>query len=232
MIRFACPGCGASFTVGDEKAGKSGKCPKCQSAFVIPAPERAPAPAPASGGASVEIAPCPGCQARLTVSVGDLGQNVQCPTCQTTFTAARPGAAPPAPPAPSPQAAFGGIEAEDDGDDRPSRRSGGGGRRSRKQASGFGAYLKFDRMITPIAVQVVFWIGVVVICIMAAFSGVMALMSAGKASAIATAIGVGGAFLSVPAGILILRLYCELLIVIFRISETLQDIKFRLEDRE
>ncbi len=37
MIRFACPGCSATFTVTDEKAGKTGKCPKCQTQFTIPA---------------------------------------------------------------------------------------------------------------------------------------------------------------------------------------------------
>lgn len=37
MIRFACPGCSATFTVTADKAGKAGKCPKCLSQFVIPA---------------------------------------------------------------------------------------------------------------------------------------------------------------------------------------------------
>lgn len=36
MIRFACPGCSSTFTVADEKAGKTGKCPKCQIQFTIP----------------------------------------------------------------------------------------------------------------------------------------------------------------------------------------------------
>ena len=43
MIRFSCPGCGAVYSVTDEKAGKTGKCPKCQTPFTIPAAE-APAP--------------------------------------------------------------------------------------------------------------------------------------------------------------------------------------------
>lgn len=36
MIRFACPGCSSTFTVADEKAGKTGKCPKCHIQFTIP----------------------------------------------------------------------------------------------------------------------------------------------------------------------------------------------------
>jgi phage FluMu protein Com len=38
MIRFACPGCSSTFTVADEKSGKTGKCPKCQIQFTIPHP--------------------------------------------------------------------------------------------------------------------------------------------------------------------------------------------------
>ena len=46
MIRFACPGCSATFTVTDDKAGKTGKCPKCQTQFTIPAPAAGPPAAP------------------------------------------------------------------------------------------------------------------------------------------------------------------------------------------
>lgn len=42
MIRFACPGCAAEYSVKDDKAGKSGKCPKCGTQFVIPGAEVAP----------------------------------------------------------------------------------------------------------------------------------------------------------------------------------------------
>ncbi len=101
MIRFACPGCGASYTVDDSKAGKTGRCPKCQSQFQIPAAGEAtaapptgsrPGPAlpPADPNAPVEIAPCPGCQARLSVAAADLGIDVECPYCQTVYQATRP----------------------------------------------------------------------------------------------------------------------------------------------
>src|SRR5687767_5644266 len=86
MIRFACPGCGATYSVDDSKGGKTGKCPKCATQFQIPAPEGAPAPPPATAAdpraslppppppdpnAPVEIDPCPGCQARLSVAATD-----------------------------------------------------------------------------------------------------------------------------------------------------------------
>ena len=53
MIRFACPGCGATYSVDDAKGGKSGRCPKCQTQFQIPMPEGAAAPPPVTAGDSV-----------------------------------------------------------------------------------------------------------------------------------------------------------------------------------
>lgn len=85
MIQFTCPGCPAIYTVDDAKAGKTGKCPKCQAPFVIPHTD----PQPPDANAPVEIAPCPGCQGRLSVVPSDLGTNVECPYCQTAFLAKR-----------------------------------------------------------------------------------------------------------------------------------------------
>ena len=98
MIRFACPGCGATYTVGDEKSGKTGKCPKCESQFVIPEPAaEVPPPLPISPtpsvdpNAPVEIVPCPSCQSRLSVAASDLGVDVECPHCQAIYPAVRAG---------------------------------------------------------------------------------------------------------------------------------------------
>ncbi len=57
MIRFSCPGCGAVYSVTDDKAGKKGKCPKCQTDFQIPqaeasAPAAPPPPPPKPAGGS------------------------------------------------------------------------------------------------------------------------------------------------------------------------------------
>ena len=122
MIRFACPGCSATYTVGDEKAGKTGKCPKCQTAFLIPdapAPEsvasppppppppvvvappppppvvQAPPPPPPVDDGTVEIQPCPKCKSKLTVMKEHVGIEIECPTCQTVFKASRADAPPP-----------------------------------------------------------------------------------------------------------------------------------------
>ena len=134
MIRFACPGCGATYTVEDAKGGKTGKCPKCQSQFVIPMPEegaappplpRSPAPPPppsADPNAPVEIAPCPKCGARLSVAAADLGADVECPYCKTVYQAAREGAATAPPPTRSRVGDDRPSRRRDEDDDRPSRR--------------------------------------------------------------------------------------------------------------
>ena len=130
MIRFSCPGCQAVYTVGPEKAGKTGKCPKCQSQFSIPkldgagmsAPTTtAPAPTPmpaADPDAPVEIAPCPSCGTALTVATQYLGMDVECPTCKNVFAAKMPGATKPKT---STTSALARTEApaDDDEDDRP-----------------------------------------------------------------------------------------------------------------
>ena len=134
MIRFACPGCAATFTVDDNRAGKSGKCPKCQSEFVIPEMEPVavvsvpvPMPIPVSSLAArnaeepVEIEPCPKCATKLSVSGGDIGNDVECPYCKTVFQAIEPGSRPPAPPpAPSRKSM---LESTDDNGRPKSRRN-------------------------------------------------------------------------------------------------------------
>lgn len=123
MIRFACPGCNATFTVPGEKAGKASKCPKCRVAFQIPDayPEPVPPPPsppvpmiggqrppnpppvsrnwapppPVSANDPIEIQPCPKCQTRLSVLAGDIGSEIECPQCRTVYKAARADAPPP-----------------------------------------------------------------------------------------------------------------------------------------
>ena len=61
---------------------------------VPPLPGEPEPPPPPDPNAPVEIAPCPGCQARLSVATTDLGVDVECPYCKTVYKAARADAAP------------------------------------------------------------------------------------------------------------------------------------------
>lgn len=137
MIRFSCPGCEATFNVSDDKAGKTGKCPKCSSQFTIPlAPDGQPAAEvppplptpPVVDGAAVEISPCPKCGARLSVEPGDIGLDVECPTCRTVYPAEAASAVKPRSAGSKSSINVGSgqkrplVVADDDEDERPSRR--------------------------------------------------------------------------------------------------------------
>ncbi len=93
-------------------------------------------------------------------------------------------------------------------------------------------FLAFRRMVTPIIIQVIFWIGVVGV-ILGGIVGFFSMLITGISQGEATSIL--GALIGVPlmtiVGLLLVRLYTELLIVIFRINDTLTDIKNLLEER-
>jgi hypothetical protein len=86
-------------------------------------------------------------------------------------------------------------------------------------------FLAFRTMLTPLIIQGVFWLGVA-ICVLV---GMLLIM-----------LGVSGRFgtLEVLKGVLLLllgpvavRIYCEVLIIFFRINETLTEIKHVIEER-
>lgn len=80
-------------------------------------------------------------------------------------------------------------------------------------------FLTFRRMVTPVIIQFLFWIGVLA-CIV---TGISFLLSGGGHyySGATRLFGL----LVLLGGPLAVRVYCEILIVIFRINETLTDMK-------
>jgi hypothetical protein len=75
-------------------------------------------------------------------------------------------------------------------------------------------------MITPTIIKIIFWAGVGASVIM----GLIMLIS-GAASPWGGGIQVFGGLLTIVIGPLVTRIYCELLIVLFKMNEALQDIK-------
>lgn len=80
--------------------------------------------------------------------------------------------------------------------------------------------LGFRQMITPLIIQVLFWIGVVV-CVIAGLSSIVG----GAASQYGGGGRVLAGVLTLLLGPLVVRVYCELLIVLFRVRDLLEDIK-------
>ena len=114
MIHFVCPKCETTFSAEEEHAGQRTTCKNCGVKFLIPGgaeplpyevepsasppplppvPEQepsflappAPEPPTAEPSVPVELAPCPKCQAKMSVRPEDVGFDLQCPFCQTVF---------------------------------------------------------------------------------------------------------------------------------------------------
>ena len=82
----------------------------------------------------------------------------------------------------------------------------------------------FRKMVTPVIIQIIFWVGVIACVIGGIILIAVGLKQQGDQSVLK---GV----LLVIFGPLAVRLYCEILIVFFRINETLTEIKHVLERR-
>jgi hypothetical protein len=82
-----------------------------------------------------------------------------------------------------------------------------------KDKNDFKDFLKFKRMITPIIIQILFWVGVA-LCV---FSGLFAMVQGELGSFL-------GGIVVLIVGPIVVRIYCEILILFFRMNETLTEI--------
>ena len=80
-------------------------------------------------------------------------------------------------------------------------------------------FLKFRKMFTPVIIQILYWIGVGV-------SVIAGLVQIGTAfSRYGSAVSVLTGLLTIVLGPVVVRIYCELLILFFRMNETLTEIR-------
>jgi len=91
----------------------------------------------------------------------------------------------------------------------------------------FNRFFNFDKMITPTIIKILFWIGVALCVIFGLFqivSGAISPWGGGRA--------VLSGILTLVVGPILVRVYCELLIVIFKMHEALQKIADRHKGAE
>lgn len=176
------------------------------------------------------ICPNAGCQKRFTVPDNAAGKSATCTNCGTKIAIPAEGGEfeEPAPAKKRPKADF---DTDDDRDDEPkSRKKGRKGRDDddfddappvRRRAPSvpgenpFVDFLMFRRMITPWIVMILYWVSVVLYI----FGGLFSMIF-------------GGGFASVLYGMALMflgpfvsRIFCETIILAFRINETLTDIR-------
>lgn len=95
------------------------------------------------------------------------------------------------------------------------------------------SFLNFDKMITPVIIKILFYVGIV----MAIIGGVVVffggIIGAFQQDSFGAALGgiIGGPLVAF-LGIMMARVYAELLIVVFQIHENLVAIKRNLVDGE
>jgi hypothetical protein len=124
--------------------------------------------------------------------------------------------------------AAGGLDFDDrpsPGEERTSRRR---PRESSGESSGgFKDLLMFRRMIAPTIIMVVFWMSVIGVCLGGLGALVAGMVFIGGPMGIIG--GLVGLIIGVPLSLLVIRLYAELAILLFRMNETLTDIKNLLD---
>jgi hypothetical protein len=81
-----------------------------------------------------------------------------------------------------------------------------------------GDFLTFRRMITPIVIQIVFWIGIIGILVL----GIVAIVDGASGETDGGAVVLGVLF--IIFGPMIWRVFCELLILVFHIIEKLANL--------
>ena len=87
-------------------------------------------------------------------------------------------------------------------------------------------FLTFRKMITPVIIQVVFWVGVVISIILGLLSIAAGMSRFGSGALVIVGL------LYIFIGPVVVRIYCELLILFFRMNESLSEIKNDLKRRD
>jgi uncharacterized membrane protein (UPF0136 family) len=95
------------------------------------------------------------------------------------------------------------------------------------------SFLNFDSMITPVIIKILFYIGIAAAIIGGVVVFFGGIITAFQQDSFGAALGgiIGGPVLAFM-GVLLARVYAELLIVVFQIHENLVAIKHKLVDGE
>ena len=97
-------------------------------------------------------------------------------------------------------------------------------------------FLSFDKMITPVIIKILFWIGLVASAVGGIVVFFTTLIPATRFGNFGTVLGAFllGLILGILTfvlGSLVARIYSEILILFFQINDTLSDIKQLLKDK-
>ncbi|MFW6271215.1 MAG: DUF4282 domain-containing protein [Bacillota bacterium] len=89
----------------------------------------------------------------------------------------------------------------------------------------FQDFIKFDKMLTPSIIKIIFWVGIVIVALSA-----IAMIIGGISSPYGGGFQVLMGLITLIIGPLFVRIQCELLIVIFKIYENLVAMNKKLDN--
>ncbi len=200
-ITITCPHCAAKGNVPDTMVGQNVRCPKCKKTFLIEAPPEEPVRSNVRATAP-QSAPPP-------ASSFDFGTDAPAPAPSATEDAGLPD-----PYAERDQEIH--AEESEEAEGRTVRRSASSG-----QGGGFVDFLLFRKMITPTIVLALFYIVAGLGCLGTIASAALSIFSGNVGLILMSVIG---GFFGYIFFILMARIWCELILVIFRHYETAVDI--------
>ncbi|MCS6851070.1 MAG: DUF4282 domain-containing protein [Gemmataceae bacterium] len=202
-VVIECPSCRRRIRMSEHMIGRHVKCPGCAHPFTATLSGGEPAPVAEQPAANAAAAAVPEAPPRDGASAPPGEVPVAGPPAAPSAVPPHPEVAPPMPP-----------KAPTDGATPPPA----------PQSEALVQYLLFHRMITPLLLQIMFWLGVVISIFLGAALMVSGLVAASTIDW--TRIGLGAAL--VLLGPCAFRLACELGILLFRIYEMLTAICQRL----
>ena len=82
-------------------------------------------------------------------------------------------------------------------------------------------FLTFGKMITPLIIQILFWVGAGLGVLSGLIMMIMGVVNINRGGAVMAFVGV----LYVLLGPVFVRIYCEIIILFFRMNEALTEIK-------
>ena len=92
-------------------------------------------------------------------------------------------------------------------------------------------FLAFRRMIVPVLIQVIYWV-LTAFAVMAGIVSILGgIVSLGVDRNWESLVVIGGGCIALVVGPIVLRIIAEFVLVIFRISETLTDIRATLREQ-
>jgi hypothetical protein len=95
-----------------------------------------------------------------------------------------------------------------------------------RQSNSLSDFLTFRVMVTPLIIQIIFWVGVAgsVIAGLVSMVGGLGALANSNGGVFACLGGIIGGLIVAVVGTVVTRIYCELLILLFRIYDALKEL--------